>query len=48
MERELLLVGERLAEFLEAGDPEDSDVVNQGLQLYRQGLVDIKEKSHPP
>lgn len=45
MERELLLVGERLAEFLEAGDPEDSDVVNQGLQLYRQGLVDIKEEA---
>jgi hypothetical protein len=45
MERELLLVGERLAEFLEAGNPEDSDVVNQGLQLYRQGLVDIKEEA---
>ncbi len=44
MERELLLVGERLAEFLEAGDPEDSDVVNQGLQLYRQGSLILKKK----
>ncbi|WP_285767888.1 SWIM zinc finger family protein [Peribacillus sp. SI8-4] len=44
MERELLLVGERLAEFLEAGNPDDSDVVNQGLHLYRQGLVEIKEE----
>ncbi|MFD9626078.1 hypothetical protein [Peribacillus muralis] len=45
MERELLLVGELLAEFLEAGNPDDSDVVNQGLQLYRQGLVEIKEEA---
>ncbi|MFD6439267.1 hypothetical protein ACFWDG_05530 [Peribacillus sp. NPDC060186] len=45
MERELLLVGERLAGFLEAGNSDDSDVVNQGLQLYRQGLVDLKEES---
>ncbi|WP_057911949.1 hypothetical protein [Peribacillus muralis] len=45
MERELLLGGELLAEFLEAGNPDDSDVVNQGLQLYRQGLVEIKEEA---
>ncbi|MFE0505562.1 hypothetical protein ACWF7H_16550 [Peribacillus butanolivorans] len=45
MERELLFVGERLAGFLDAGNSDDSDVVNQGLQLYRQGLVDIKEEA---
>ncbi|MGE7763712.1 hypothetical protein [Peribacillus sp. NPDC096540] len=45
MERELLFVGERLAGFLEAGNSDDSDVVNQGLQLYRQGLVDLKEEA---
>ena len=45
MERELLFVGERLAGFLDAGNSDDSDVVNQGLQLYRQGLVDLKEEA---
>ncbi|MGE7875975.1 hypothetical protein [Peribacillus muralis] len=45
MERELLLVGERLGEFLEVENPDDSDVVNQGLHLYRQGLVEIKEEA---
>ncbi|AXN38799.1 hypothetical protein [Peribacillus butanolivorans] len=45
MERELLFVGERLAGFLDAGNSDDSDVVNQGLQLYRQGLVDLKDEA---
>ncbi|MGW6297523.1 hypothetical protein [Peribacillus butanolivorans] len=45
MERELLFVGERLAGFLDAENSDDSDVVNQGLQLYRQGLVDLKEEA---
>ncbi|MFJ7858016.1 hypothetical protein ACIQZM_09000 [Peribacillus sp. NPDC097206] len=45
MERELLFVGDRLAELLEAGDADDLAVVNEGLQLYRQGLVDLKEEA---
>ncbi|MFJ7745051.1 hypothetical protein [Peribacillus sp. NPDC097295] len=45
MERELLFVGERMAELLNAGDSEDLEVVNQGLHLYRQGLVDLKEEA---
>ena len=44
MERELLFVG-AMAGFLDAGNSDDSDVVNQGLQLYRQGLVDLKEEA---
>ena len=45
MERELLVVGERLAEFLDPGNADDSAAVQEGLQLYRQGLVDLREES---
>ena len=45
MARELLFVGERLGELLEAGDADDVAVVNEGLQLYRQGRVELKEEA---